>query len=100
MPRKPRNRVVLPADLRVSGIAEVKHALLEALDSSRADAPLRVDAARIRQIDLSGIQLLLGLRRECAERERELVFEGVSRTVLDAARTAHVLTALGLGAES
>jgi anti-sigma B factor antagonist len=70
----------LNGELTIYRAAEMKPALLEALDRA---ARLDIDLSDVTEIDTSGVQLLMAAKRRAQALKRELRFIGHSPAVLE-----------------
>jgi anti-anti-sigma factor len=71
----------LDGELTIYRAAELKRSLLDAL---QAAPRLEIDLAGVTEIDTSGVQLLMLLKREAANQGRELALAAHSQAVVEA----------------
>ena len=79
--------ITLPAELTIYTAAQTRQAWLGALASPR-DGTLRVDAAKVAEVDAAGLQLLLSLRRSMAAQRQSLCLRQPSAALVGACRRA------------
>jgi ABC-type transporter Mla MlaB component len=80
----------LPDALTASTVTQAARALLQSVDEAATADAFGVDASRVASVDAAGIQLLVALERECAQRRMVLDLQAVSPSLEQA------LTELGL----
>ena len=86
--------IALPADFRLTGLAEVKAGLLQALEAPSVE----IDGAGVERVDTAALQLLLAFRRAASARGLPASWVGVSETMRDAAGVLGLTQALELPA--
>ena len=89
-----RTRMQLPSELTLSGVADLRKTLLEAL---RLGKPIELDAEDVTDADVAGLQILCALHREGMRMKVPISFrEGVRGEVIDeAAATAGFMRVRG-----
>jgi anti-anti-sigma regulatory factor len=78
------NPLVLPPELTIYTVGELRPQWLEWLDAEAQDAHGAVDGSAVEQVDAAGVQLLLSLSRSLAQRQMALRIAPGSRCLGDA----------------
>ncbi len=71
-------KLVVAGELTIYTAAELKEKVGKLFDAESAE----IDLAQVSEIDTAGLQLLLLAQRECARREKNIVFSNPSDAVL------------------
>ena len=87
--------LVLPPDLRASGADSLKGNLLSLLAEPTVQQ-LRVDAHRVRHIDVVGLQLLLAFVKACKRRSIDVSWVDASDALCTWTEASRTRTLLGL----
>lgn len=74
MPKKNVNKVDITEDLIINNIENIRENLLTHLDKSNK---LEIVLSSTKNIDISGLQLLISLKREVLKLEKEVIFSGI-----------------------
>lgn len=85
--RDRKNQLEIGGELTIYVAAELKEKIAALLNG---DDAIEIDLSQIGEIDSAGLQLLLLARRECAQREKPIVFSNPSEAVLDCWRRCNV----------